>query len=56
MLSKRTIKKISIIIGTMFIVVWFGVNLGLYFLSKYYVSSDPGIDKTIDYTPEKLML
>jgi hypothetical protein len=56
MLSKRTIKKISIIIGTIFIVVWFGGNLGLYFLSKYYISSEPGIDKTMDYTPEKLKL
>jgi len=56
MLTKKTIKKISIIIGTMFIVVWFGGNLGLYVLAKYYISSEPGIDKVIDSTPEKLTL
>lgn len=54
MFSKRFIKKLSIIIVIVLIVLWFGGNLGLYLYIKYTFGSKFG--KALNYTPEKLRL
>lgn len=52
MLSKRTIKKVSIIIGIILIVLWFGGNLGMYLYCKYFLSPRSGVN--LNSVPEKL--
>lgn len=52
MLSKRTIKKVSIIIGIILIVLWFGGNLGMYLYCKYFLSPKSGVN--LNFVPEKL--
>jgi hypothetical protein len=54
MLSKRTIKKISIIIGIVLIVLWFGGNLGFYIYLKSIFDNEH--EKALNRLPEKLKL
>lgn len=53
-MTKKLVKKLSIILGIILIVLWFGGNLGLYIFIKYSFTSE--IEKVIDYIPEKLKL
>ena len=54
MLFKKTIKKVSIIIGIAIIVLWFGGNLGFYIYHKSIF--DDETEKALNKTPEKLTL
>jgi hypothetical protein len=54
MLSRKKLKKIAIILGVIFLILWFGGNWGLYLYMNHVF--DPEAIELIDYTPEKLKL